>query len=64
MTTENHWANASISPASIDAIVRRARAERAEAMRAELAALPGLLKRLIAYFRPIRQRTPQTSALA
>jgi len=64
MTTENLWANAAITPAGIDAILRRARAERAEAMRAELAALPGLLKRLIAYFRPIRQRTPQTSALA
>jgi hypothetical protein len=63
MTTENLWANATITPASIDAILRQARAERAEAMRAELAALPGLLKRLIAHFRPIRERTPQTRAL-
>jgi hypothetical protein len=64
MTTENLWKNAAISPASIDAIVRRARVERSEAMRAELIALLGAVKRLAASFRPTRQRTPQTRALA
>ena len=64
MTTENIWANASITPAGIEAIVRQARAERAETMRAELATLLGALKRLVVSFRPTRQRTPRTSALA
>ena len=59
MKTENNWPHASISPAGIEAIVRRARAERAEAMRAELAALPAVLKRLLAHIRPTRHRVPQ-----
>lgn len=55
MTTENLWANAAITPAGIEAVVRKARADRAEVMRATLAELPGLVKRLIAQLRPNRQ---------
>ena len=64
MKTENTWDAASISPAAIEAIVRQARIERAQVMRAELVALPAKVKRLIANFRPVRQRKPQTSAYA
>lgn len=62
MNTENTWAVGPITPATIDAIMRQARVERAEVMRAELAALPAKVMRLVGYFRPIRQHKPQTSA--
>jgi hypothetical protein len=61
MTTETHWA---ITPAQIDAIIRRARAERADAIRAAAIEFPGLLKRLVAGFRPIRQRLPHKGVWA
>ena len=64
MNTENRWADAAVTHASIDAIVRRARAERAEAMRAAMAELPALFKRLAAAILPNRQRLPQTGAWA
>lgn len=64
MNTENTWANAAITPSAIEAVVRHARAERAEAMRVALVQLPALIKRLAAAIRPNRQRLPQTSALA
>jgi hypothetical protein len=64
MNTENPWAIASITPASIEAIVRRARVERAEVTRAAIAGIPAMLMRLVAYFRPIRERVPHTRAWA
>lgn len=62
MNTENFWANASITPADIEAVVRKARADRAEVMRETLAELPALVKRLLASVRPNRAR--QGGALA
>lgn len=55
MNTENLWATASITPAGIEAVVRKARADRAEVMRETLAELPALVKRLIATLRSTRQ---------
>jgi hypothetical protein len=51
-------ASASISPAGIDAIIRRANAERARDMRAAFLGFGAQAKRLAAAFRPIRQREP------
>jgi hypothetical protein len=51
-------ASASISPAGIDAIIRRANAERARDMRAAFLGFGAQAKRLAAAFRPIRQRVP------
>lgn len=64
MTSENIRAQADITPASIDAVVHQARAERAEAMSAILAALPATLKRLVASIRASRLRLPQKGAWA
>ncbi len=64
MTNEINWAHASISPSQIDAVVRQARAERAEAMRVALAALPAKFKQLVGSFRPASQAVPHKGALA
>ena len=56
MNTQDKWAIASASPSQIEAIVRRARAERAAAMRAAIVRLPALFKRLAAAVWPNRQR--------
>lgn len=63
MTTENLWAHASITPAAIEAVVRKARAERAEATRQMLAGLPAALMQLVAHIRPSRQRVPHKPAI-
>lgn len=64
MNTENPWAIASITPSAIEAVVRQARSERAEVMRAAIVGIPAMLGRLVAYFRPIRERVPHTRAWA
>lgn len=63
-TTENLWAQSAITPSRIDALIRKARAERAEAMRVSLSELPANFKRWIANFRPIRERAPHKGAWA
>jgi len=50
--------SASISPAGIDAIIRKANAGRARDMRAAFLGFGAQVKRLVAAFRPIRQRVP------
>ncbi len=64
MNTDETWAHADITPSTIEAIVRQARAERAEVMRASLAELPALIKRAVINFRPIRERALHKGALA
>ncbi len=64
MSTENLWVRAEMTPTQVEAIVRQARAERAAAMRAAIAKLPALLKRLVTTQRPSRERLPQAGALA
>lgn len=64
MNNENIWAISDIRPAEIEAIIRKARAERAANMRQSLGEFSAAFKRWIASFRPIRQRVPQKGALA
>ncbi len=64
MNTENRWAISSISPASIEAILRQARADRAQVMRQELAELPALFRRLVAYVRANGWHFPHAGARA
>jgi hypothetical protein len=51
-------AAASISPAGIDAIIRKANAERARDMRAAFLGFGAQVKRLVAALRPICHRVP------
>jgi hypothetical protein len=64
MHTETVWIENAITPAAIDAIVRKARADRAQVMRAVMVEFAASLKRLVAGFRPIRERVPHKGALA
>lgn len=64
MATENILAVSDIRPAEIEAIIRKARAERAANMRETLGRFTAAFKRWVASFRPIRQRVPQKGALA
>lgn len=64
MTFEHNSADSTLTPAAIDAIIRRARAERAEVMRESLGELCASFKRWLAGFRPIREREPHRGALA
>jgi len=64
MITDRRLAAAFISPMAIDAIMTQARADRAEVMRATLAKLGPLFKRLAARLRPNRQRLPQAGIWA
>jgi hypothetical protein len=53
-----------LSAAKMDALLNRARAERAKAMQQALSGLPALFKRLAAVLRPDNQRLPQAGAWA
>jgi hypothetical protein len=53
-----------ITPDLVEAIVARARAERAEGVRILLIELGAQLRRLAAKLRPSRQRLPQTGVWA
>jgi hypothetical protein len=64
MNTENRWAIADLSPSSIEAAVRQARAERADAIRTAVVELLALFRQVAAGFRPNRRDLPQTGALA
>jgi hypothetical protein len=64
MNTPNDWPIASVTPAIIDAAIRKARHERAEVMRATAVRLPAYFRRLAARLRPNRQRLPQSGAWA
>jgi hypothetical protein len=48
MNTQNEFSSLPLSPSDIDAAMARARAERAEVMRAALNQVPALFKRLTA----------------
>ena len=48
MNTQRAYSTASLTPAGIEAVMLRAREQRAEAMRAALSQVPILLKRLAA----------------
>lgn len=52
------------TPVTIDAIIREARAERAEHMRMVAVGLYARLKRFFAGFRPINAQTPRRRAVA
>ena len=54
----------SFSLDEMEAVLSRARDERAKAMRKMLGALPGLFKRLVAHKGPAAQHVPQHGALA
>jgi hypothetical protein len=64
MNTQNNRSESDISAAAIDAVIRQARDERAQAMRAAAVEFPALLKRLLSGFRPIRARTPHKGVWA
>jgi hypothetical protein len=64
MNNENNRAQSDITPAAIDAVIRQARSERAQAMRAAAVEFPALLKRMLSGFRPIRARTPHKGVWA
>lgn len=64
MNTEELFPIAAISPSAIEALVRQARADRAEVMRAALVQVPGLFRRFLAHMRPSRHQLPQSGAWA
>ncbi len=64
MKTQDRFPTAAITPSAIEAIVRNARAERAEVMRVALLELGASFRRLVAAFRPIRARAPRNGAWA
>ena len=64
MKTENNRVQSDITPAAIDAVIRQARNERAQAMRAAAVEFPALLKRVLSGFRPIRARIPHNGVWA
>lgn len=64
MNTQFQISTANISPATIEAVIRQARADRAETIRAMAVRLPSLFSRLAARLRPSRQRLPQAGVWA
>lgn len=64
MNTDHNRADSTLTPAAIDAIIRKARADRAEVMREQLGELGASFRRLVATFRPIRARTPHKGVWA
>jgi hypothetical protein len=53
-----------IRPVDVHAALARANADRADYVRTAIVAVPALVKRLTARFRPDRQRLPQAGACA
>ena len=64
MKTEFQIAAAAINPATIDAVIWQAKADRAEHIRAMAVQLPILLRSLMARLRPARQHLPQAGLWA
>jgi len=59
MNTQNEFSTLPLSPSDIDAVMARARAERAEVMRAALSQVPALFKRLAARLQSKRGPAPR-----
>jgi hypothetical protein len=64
MNFDRQVSDSSINLPGIDAMVRRARKERAQAMRTAVVKLGRLFKRLAVLAQPSRQRLPQAGAWA
>jgi hypothetical protein len=64
MNTENNTAASPLTAAAIDAVIRKARADRAEVMRESVGEMSVAFKRWVASFRPIRERTPHKGVWA
>lgn len=56
MNSQNFSVESALNPAAIDAIIRKARRERAEVMRESMGELTATFMRWVASFRPIRAR--------
>ncbi len=58
MNTDQNQADSALTPAAIDAIIRKARTDRAAVMHQSMCELSVSFKRWVASFRPIRERAP------
>jgi hypothetical protein len=58
MNSQDNRADSALNHTAIDAVIRKARADRAEAMRESMGELSLAFKRWVASFRPIRERAP------